>query len=169
RRIAVTAGPPRVRIFDTTLRDGEQAPGCTMSLAQKLDVARQLARLGVDVVEAGFPASSHGEVAAVQTIARDVGTPDGPIICGLARADARDIAWCAEAIAPAAKRRIHTFLATSDIHLEHKLKLTRDEVLERVDRAVRLARQHTDDVEFSPEDATRSDADFLRQVLRVAI
>jgi 3-isopropylmalate/(R)-2-methylmalate dehydratase large subunit len=160
---------PRVRIFDTTLRDGEQAPGCTMSLAQKLTVAHQLAQLGVDVIEAGFPASSHGEVAAVQAIARAVGTPDGPIICGLARADPRDIDWCAEAIAPAARTRIHTFLATSDIHLEHKLKLTRAQVLERVNRAVRQARAIVSDVEFSPEDATRSDADFLDEVLQVAI
>jgi 3-isopropylmalate/(R)-2-methylmalate dehydratase large subunit len=125
--------------------------------------------MGVDIIEAGFPASSHGEVAAVQAIAREVGTADGPIICGLARADARDIAWCAEAIAPAARRRIHTFLATSDIHLEHKLRLTRDQVRARVTEAVRLARRHVDDVEFSPEDATRSDVEFLCEVLRLAI
>jgi 3-isopropylmalate/(R)-2-methylmalate dehydratase large subunit len=159
----------RVVIFDTTLRDGEQAPGCTMSLAQKLEVARHLARLGVDIIEAGFPASSHGEVAAVQAIAREVGTADGPVICGLARADIRDIDWCARAIGPAARARIHTFLATSDIHLEHKLKLTRAQVLERVASAVRQARQIVADVEFSPEDATRSDPEFLCEVLRVAL
>jgi 3-isopropylmalate/(R)-2-methylmalate dehydratase large subunit len=163
--------PPahRVRIFDTTLRDGEQAPGCSMSLAQKLDVARQLAALGVDIIEAGFPASSHGEVAAVQQIAREVGTADGPVICGLARADSRDIAWCAEAIGPAARKRIHTFIATSDIHLRHKLQLTREQLLVRVAEAVTQARGFVDDVEFSPEDATRSDLDFLCEVLRVAI
>jgi 3-isopropylmalate/(R)-2-methylmalate dehydratase large subunit len=161
--------PALVRVFDTTLRDGEQAPGCTMSLAQKLDVARQLARLGVDVIEAGFPASSHGEVAAVQAIAREVGTADGPVICGLARADIRDIDWCFEAVGPAARRRIHTFIATSDVHLEHKLKLSRTKVVERAAQAVRHARHYVDDVEFSPEDAARSDVAFLCDVLRAAL
>ena len=159
---------PRVLIFDTTLRDGEQAPGCTMSLEQKLSVARQLAAMRVDIIEAGFPASSHGEVAAVQAIAREVGTADGPVICGLARADPRDIDWCATAIAPAARQRIHTFLATSDVHLEYKLRMTRAQVLDRVGESVEHACRLVADVEFSPEDASRSDQEFLIEVLRIA-
>jgi 2-isopropylmalate synthase len=111
-----------VRIFDTTLRDGEQAPGCTMTRDQKLDIAHQLARLNVDVIEAGFPAASTGDFDAVRAIASEVA---GPIICGLARANESDIDRCAAAIAPAPKRRIHTFLATSDIHLTHKLRMSR--------------------------------------------
>jgi 2-isopropylmalate synthase len=166
-----TAVPPapRVRIFDTTLRDGEQAPGCTMTLVEKLDVARQLARLRVDIIEAGFPASSPGETESVRAIAEQVGTADGPVICGLARATTADIETCAHAIAPAVRKRIHTFLATSDVHLEHKLRMTRRAVLERVAAAVAAARTFVDDVEFSPEDAGRSDPDFLCDVLRVAI
>src|SRR5688572_10073610 len=114
----------RVRVFDTTLRDGEQAPGCTMTLAQKSAVAEQLARLGVDVIEAGFPASSAGESRAVRTIAREVGTGgDAPVICALARACEADVDACANALAPAVRRRIHTFIATSDVHLRHKLGL----------------------------------------------
>ena len=105
-----------VRVFDTTLRDGEQAPGCTMTREEKLEVARQLARLGVTIIEAGFPAASSGDWDAVHAIAEEVGTPGGPIICGLARANAQDIRTCWTAIEPAARRRIHTFLATSDIH-----------------------------------------------------
>ena len=159
----------RVRIFDTTLRDGEQAPGCSMTLGQKLEVACQLARLGVDVIEAGFPAASPGEAEAVSAIAGLVGGPEGPIICGLARAEPRDIETCAAAVAPAARRRIHTFLATSDLHLEHKLRLTRTEVLRRVAEAVAHARTLADDVEFSPEDATRSDPAFVCEVLAAAI
>ena len=161
--------PPRVRIFDTPLRDGEQAPGCTMSLPEKLSVARQLARLGVDIIEAGFPAASPGDRDAVRAVAEEVGRADGPVICGLARASAADIECCAEAVAPAARRRIHTFLATSDIHLAHKLRMTRAEVLARVAEAVALARSLAEDVEFSPEDATRSDPDFLCDVLAAAI
>ncbi len=161
--------PDHVRIFDTTLRDGEQAPGCSMTLGQKLEVARQLARLGVDIIEGGFPAASPGEVEAVSAIAESVGTADGPIICGLARADGADIETCARAIAPAARRRIHTFLATSDLHLEHKLRLTRAEVLRRVPEAVSYARTLADDVEFSPEDATRSDPGFVGDVVAAAI
>jgi len=158
----------RVRVFDTTLRDGEQAPGCSMSPTRKLEVARQLATLGVDVIEAGFPAASAGEVEAVATIAEVVGTPDGPTICGLARANIRDIELCGAAIAHASRRRIHTFIATSDIHITHKLRTTRDGVLAHVETAVRLARTIVDDVEFSPEDATRSDPAFLDDVLRIA-
>ena len=113
---------PRVLIFDTTLRDGEQSPGATMNVAEKLAVAKQLARLKVDIIEAGFPFASPGDFEAVQTIAGEVGLPDGPVICGLARATKGDIEAAAKAIAPAAKGRIHTFLATSDIHMKYKLK-----------------------------------------------
>ena len=158
-----------MRVFDTTLRDGEQAPGCSLTPAQKLDVARQLARLRVDVIEAGFPAASAGEIDGVSAIAREVGTPDGPVICALARANRRDIDACARAIAAASRRRIHTFIATSDLHMAHKLRLSRGEVLERVRVAVQHARAQADDVEFSPEDASRSDPVFLDDVLAVAI
>jgi 3-isopropylmalate/(R)-2-methylmalate dehydratase large subunit len=162
--------PEHIRIFDTTLRDGEQAPGCSMRPAEKLAIARQLQALHVDVIEAGFPASSAGDAAAVMAIAREVGRmADPPIICGLARACADDIERCADALAPARRKRIHTFLATSDIHLEHKLRLTRREALERIDAAVSRARQLCDDVEFSPEDAARSDIDFLCEAVNVAI
>ena len=164
-----TPGTDRLRIFDTSLRDGEQAPGCTMSAAQKLAVATQLARLGVDIIEAGFPAASPGESAAVREIAARVGTPSGPVICGLARATPGDIATCARAIEPAARRRIHTFIATSDLHLAHKLRMTRPEVLARVTDAVQCARSFGDDVEFSPEDGSRTDVTFLREVLHAAV
>jgi 3-isopropylmalate/(R)-2-methylmalate dehydratase large subunit len=161
-----------IRIFDTTLRDGEQAPGCSMRPAEKLAIARQLASLRVDVIEAGFPASSASDAAAVQAIARDVGNgagDDAPIICGLARAAIEDIDICARAIAPARHARIHTFLATSDIHLERKLGLSRRQAIERVKVAVSHARALCDDVEFSPEDAARSDIEFLCDVVAVAI
>jgi 2-isopropylmalate synthase len=160
---------PTVRIFDTTLRDGEQAPGCTMTGEEKLAVARQLALLGVDIVEAGFPAASPGDWEAVQAVAREIGTADGPVICGLARASRADIDRCCSAIAPAARRRIHTFLATSDIHLEHKLRMTRAEVRDRVAAMVEYACGLCDDVEFSAEDAGRSDPEFLCEVLEVAL
>ncbi len=159
----------RVRVFDTTLRDGEQAPGCSMSPPQKLEVARQLARLGVDVIEAGFPAASAGELEAVTAIAAAVGVADGPTICGLARANVPDIELCARAIQPAVRKRIHTFIATSDIHMRHKLRASRQDVLERARAAVLYARSIVDDVEFSPEDATRSDPVFLDDVLQVAL
>ena len=165
--------PNYVRIFDTTLRDGEQSPGASLDAAEKLEIARQLARLGVDIIEAGFPAASPGDADAVRRIAAEVGNSrDGartPIIAGLARANATDIDTCWEAIRPAAHPRIHTFLATSDIHLEHKLKMTREEVVARVGEMVARAKQHCDDVEFSPEDAGRSDPEFLCRVLEVAI
>jgi 2-isopropylmalate synthase len=160
--------PERVRVFDTSLRDGEQAPGCTMSLDEKLGVARQLVHLGVDVIEAGFPASSPGEQEAVAAIAATVATSDGPVICGLARATEQDIDACAQAITAAPRRRIHTFIATSDIHLVRKLRLSRDEVLRRAAAAVAHARSRSDDVEFSAEDATRSDVTFLCEVLEAA-
>jgi len=159
----------RIIIFDTTLRDGEQSPGASLNGDEKLTIARQLARLGVDVIEAGFPFTSPGDFEAVQKIARSVGTEEGPTICGLARARKPDIKTAAEALKPAANARIHTFLATSDIHLEHKLKKTRAEVLEIVPEMVAYAKSFVDDVEFSPEDACRSEPEFLYQVLERAI
>ncbi len=158
-----------VRIFDTTLRDGEQSPGATLHVHEKIEIARQLARLGVDIIEAGFPAASPGDLDAVRTIARVVGTVDGPIIAGLARTDRNDIDKAWEAVKHAAKPRIHTFLATSDIHLEHKLRMTRPEVVEKVREMVAYAKTYCDDIEFSPEDAGRSDPEFLYEVLAVAI
>jgi 2-isopropylmalate synthase len=158
-----------VRIFDTTLRDGEQAPGCTMTFEEKLEVARQLARLGVDIIEAGFPAASPGDWAAVHQIAREIGTPNGPVIAALARANRDDIDKAWTAIQPAAKKRIHTFISTSDIHIEHQLRSTREAVLERAREMVRYARSLCEDVEFSPMDATRSDPAFMHQVLAAAI
>ncbi len=162
-----------VRIFDTTLRDGEQSPGATMTSAEKLEVARGLARLGVDVIEAGFPAASPDDLEAVRRIAIEVGnSADGgrvPIICGLARATQSDIDKAWQAVQPAAKPRIHTFLATSEIHMQYKLRMTRQQVLERVAEMVAYARSLCEDVEFSPEDAGRSDPEFLYEVLAVAI
>ncbi len=158
-----------VRIFDTTLRDGEQAPGCTMTLEEKLEVARQLARLGVDIIEAGFPAASPGDWAAVHEIAREVGSPDGPVSAALARANRDDIEKAWSAIQPAAKKRIHTFMSTSDIHLEHQFRKTREQCLELIREMVSFARSLCDDVEFSPMDAGRTDPAFLRQAVAVAI
>ena len=155
-----------VRIFDTTLRDGEQSPGCSMNLAEKLTLARQLVRLGVDVLEAGFPIASDGDFEAVRAIAREV---RGLAVCGLARTGQADVERAGQALEGAARPRIHTFIATSDIHLEHKLRMSRERVLEEVDRAVRQARQYCDDVEFSAEDATRSDWAYLVQVFDVAL
>ncbi len=164
---------PYVRIFDTTLRDGEQSPGATMTSAEKLEVARGLARLGVDVIEAGFPAASPDDLEAVRRIALEVGnsTAGGrvPIICGLARATQSDIDKAWQAVQPAARPRIHTFLATSEIHMQYKLRMTRQQVLERVAEMVAYARSLCEDVEFSPEDAGRSDPEFLYEVLAVAI
>ncbi|MCA6571889.1 MAG: 2-isopropylmalate synthase [Pseudanabaena sp. M158S2SP1A06QC] len=159
----------RIIFFDTTLRDGEQSPGATLNVEQKLLIAQQLARLGVDIIEAGFPFASKGDFHAVQEIAKLVGTENGPTICGLARATKGDIEAAAEAVKPAAKGRIHTFLATSDIHLEYKLRKTRAEVLAIVPEMVAYAKSKVADVEFSPEDAGRSDPEFLYQVLEVAI
>mgnify|MGYP003477292656 CR=1 FL=1 len=125
-----------VRIFDTTLRDGEQSPGCTLTLPEKLEIARQLAALGVDIIEAGFPAASPDDLEAVQRIAREVGTPDGPTICGLARAMESDILACWEGVKDAARPRIHTFLGTSDIHLKYQTGLTREQGLEAIRKGV---------------------------------
>ncbi|NET51141.1 MAG: 2-isopropylmalate synthase [Merismopedia sp. SIO2A8] len=159
----------RIIIFDTTLRDGEQSPGATLNVDEKLTIARQLARLGVDVIEAGFPFASPGDFEAVSKIAELVGTENGPTICGLARATRQDIKAAADAVKPAVKGRIHTFIATSDIHLEYKLKKTRQEVLDIVPDMVSYAKSFVDDVEFSPEDAGRSDPEFMYQVLERAI
>jgi len=158
-----------VLVFDTTLRDGEQSPGATLHTQEKIEIARQLARLGVDIIEAGFPAASPGDLEAVQRVAGTVGTGDGPVIAGLARAVKGDIDKAWEAGRPAAKPRIHTFIATSDIHMKHKLRMTRQEVIDRVGEMVSHAKQYCDDVEFSPEDAGRSDPEFLYEVLGVAV
>jgi 2-isopropylmalate synthase len=159
----------RIIIFDTTLRDGEQSPGATLNVDEKLTIARQLARLGVDIIEAGFPYSSPGDFEAVQKIAQTVGIEGGPTICGLARATRQDIQAAADALKPAFHPRIHTFLATSDIHLKHKLKKTRAEVLAIAPDMVAFAKSLVDDVEFSPEDAGRSDPEFLYEILEQVI
>jgi 2-isopropylmalate synthase len=137
----------RVIIFDTTLRDGEQSPGATMNTEEKIAIAKQLARLGVDVIEAGFPASSPGDLEAVQRVAREV---QGPTICGLARCVRGDIEAAWEAVTDAEKRRIHTFISTSDIHIEHQLRMTRQQVVQRTREMVSLARSLCDNIEFSP-------------------
>src|ERR671912_569284 len=157
---------PRVIVFDTTLRDGEQSPGATLTSDEKLEVADALVELGIDVMEAGFPAASPGDFEAVRAIANRV---KGVTVAGLARCNESDIERAAMAVKGAESARIHTFIATSDIHLDHKLRMTRPEVLERVDRMVRFAKGFTSDVEFSAEDATRSDWAFLAQVFAAAI
>lgn len=160
--------PNTVIIFDTTLRDGEQSPGATLSSAEKLEIARQLSRLGVDVIEAGFPAASPDDLKAVQRIAQDVGTEDGPIITGLARAVESDIRTAWEGVKDAKKPRIHTFLGTSPSHLQ-MLKIDREQGLERIRKAVTLAKSLCDDVEFSPMDAGRTDMEYLIQACSVAV
>ncbi|AFZ29437.1 2-isopropylmalate synthase [Gloeocapsa sp. PCC 7428] len=159
----------RIIIFDTTLRDGEQCPGATLNVEEKVMIARQLSRLGVDIIEAGFAFASPGDFNAVQQIAETVGTENGPVICSLARAIKDDIKAAAEALKPAAKARIHTFISTSDIHLEYQLKKTRSEVLAIAEEMVAYAKSFMDDVEFSPMDAVRSDPEYLYQVLERAI
>ena len=156
----------RVRIFDTTLRDGEQSPGISLNKQEKLEIAHQLARLGVDVIEAGFPITSPGDFEAVQAIARDV---HGPVICGLARTSKEDIDAAWNAVKDSERPRIHTFIATSDIHIERKLQTTRDDVMGQARAAVAHARQYTDDVEFSPEDGSRSDVEFMAEVIQIAL
>ncbi|GAB4217894.1 MAG: 2-isopropylmalate synthase [Synechococcales cyanobacterium] len=158
-----------VLIFDTTLRDGEQCPGATLNVEEKLIIAKQLARLGVDIIEAGFAYASPGDFDAVQRIAQTVGTPDGPVICSLARALKPDIQAAAEALKPAAKARIHTFISTSDIHLQYQLRKTRAEVLAMAEEMVAYAKSFVEDVEFSMMDATRSDPEYLYQVIEAAI
>jgi 2-isopropylmalate synthase len=159
----------KIIIFDTTLRDGEQCPGATLNVDEKLVIARQLARLGVDVIEAGFAFASPGDFEAVEKIARDVGFEDGPIICSLARAIREDIKAAAEALKPAVHARIHTFISTSDIHLEYQLKKSRAEVLAIAEEMVGYAKSFMEDVEFSPMDAARSEPEFLYQVLERTI
>jgi 2-isopropylmalate synthase len=156
----------RLIIFDTTLRDGEQSPGASMNLAEKLQVAHALKDLGVDVLEAGFPIASPGDFEAVQAIAREV---RGPTICGLARCNAADIDRAGEALRDCPRRRIHVFLATSAIHREFKLKMAKEEIVRRAIEGVRRARQYGDDIEFSPEDASRTELDFLAEVVEAAI
>jgi 2-isopropylmalate synthase len=156
----------QIVIFDTTLRDGEQSPGCTMHHAEKLRFAHQLASLGVDIIEAGFAIASHGDFNSVQTIAREV---HGPRIASLARCKREDIEAAARAVEPAQKNRIHVFLASSDLHLEAKLKISRAEALDSVADSVRLARTFSDDVEFSTEDGTRSDLNFLIEMITIAV
>jgi len=163
-----------IRFFDTTLRDGEQSPGASLTSSEKLEIARALARLGVDVIEAGFPAASPDDFQGVKRIAQDVGAPKSseqntPSICGLARALKGDIDTAWEAVKMAEKPRIHTFLATSPVHMEYKLGMTPEEVISQVGEMVSYAHSLCDDVEFSPEDAARSDPEFLYEVLEVAI
>lgn len=160
----------RVIIFDTTLRDGEQSPGFSMNALEKLEMARQLARLQVDVIEAGFPISSDEDFDATREVAKQVGTlENAPSICGLSRVGLGDIDRCWEAVKYARKPRIHTFVATSDIHLKYKLRKSRAEVLKAAETAVRHARGYCEDVEFSPEDASRSDFDYMCDVLEAVI
>ena len=156
----------KIVIFDTTLRDGEQSPGASLGIKEKVEIAKQLARLGVDVIEAGFPISSLGDFEAVKLISKEV---DGPVIAGLARALRKDIDRCWEAVRHAKKPRIHTFIGTSPIHIKHQMKKTPDEVLKMAQEAVRIARDHTKDVEFSAMDATRSEFDFLCEIIEKTI
>ncbi len=156
----------RLIIFDTTLRDGEQAPGFSMRIDEKIRLAQQLERLGVDIIEAGFPIASADDAEAVKRVSTSV---TRPVVAALARCATGDVEKAAEAIAPARRGRIHTFIATSDLHLERKLRMTRETCLALAVDAVRLARQSTDDVEFSAEDATRSDVDFLCRVVEAVI
>ena len=158
--------PTRLVVFDTTLRDGEQAPGFSMDVPAKLKLAHVLDALGVDIIEAGFPIASPADAEATRQVAKDVRRP---VIAALARCRQADIEEAARALEPAARRRIHTFLATSDLHLERKLRISREACLEQIVDGVRLARRYTDDVEFSAEDATRSDRDFLCRVVEAAI
>jgi 2-isopropylmalate synthase len=156
----------RVLIFDTTLRDGEQSPGISLNRNEKLEIAHQLARLGVDIIEAGFPITSPGDFESVQAISREV---EGPIICGLARTSAQDIEAAWSAVRDCERPRIHTFLATSDVHIEHKLQTTREDVKGQVRAAVAQARELCEDVEFSPEDGSRSDVEFMAEVIQIAL
>src|SRR5438132_5750257 len=156
----------RLILFDTTLRDGEQSPGASMNLAEKLEVALALRDLGVDVIEAGFPIASPGDFEAVQAIARQV---EGPVICGLARCNAEDIDRAWEALRDATRPRIHVFLATSAIHREFKLHMAKDEIIRRAVEGVSRAKECCADIEFSPEDASRTELDFLAEVVERAI
>src|SRR6201996_6175047 len=156
----------QIVFFDTTLRDGEQSPGCTMHAGEKLRMAHQLAALGVDVLEAGFAIALEGDLDSIRTIAKEV---HGPRITSLARCKREDIEAAAKAIEPAPVNRIHVFLASSDLHLQAKLRITREQALEQTAEAVKLARTFVDDVEFSTEDGTRSDHEFLIKMITVAV
>ena len=156
----------RLYIFDTTLRDGEQSPGFSMNTDEKIRLAHQIEALGVDIIEAGFPIASDDDAHAVKLVATEIKTP---VIAALARCNPADIECAGESLKPAARSRIHTFIATSDLHLERKLRISREDCLEAVVTAVKQARQYTDDIEFSAEDATRSDMDFLCKVVEAAI
>src|SRR2546421_4806786 len=156
----------QVHIFDTTLRDGEQSQGSSLNVQEKLEIARQLARLGADIIEAGCPITSPGDFEAVTAIARQV---QGPVICGLARTSFQDIDAAWNAIKDSERPRIHTFIATSDIHIERKLQTTREDVKGQARAAVAHAREYTEDVEFSPEDGSRSDVEFMAEVIQIAI
>src|SRR4051795_8608712 len=155
-----------VLIFDTTLRDGEQSPGISLDTAEKLEIADQLARLGVDIIEAGFPIASQGDFEAVEAIAKGV---HGPVICALSRTGFKDVDRAWEAVHHAEKVRIHVFIATSKIHMEKKLKMTPDQVRAEAAAAVARAKSYTNDVEFSPEDGYRSDPDFMCEVCQIAV
>src|SRR5215831_2020260 len=156
----------RLIIFDTTLRDGEQSPGASMNLAEKLEIAQALKDLGVDIIEAGFPIASPGDFEAVQAIARQV---EGPVICGLARCNPEDIDRAWEALTDAGRPRIHVFLATSAIHREFKLHMAKEEIVRRAVESVSRAKEYCEDIEFSPEDASRTELDFLAEVVERAI
>lgn len=162
----MAADRARITVFDTTLRDGEQSPGCSMNQQEKLRLAHQLDRLGVDVIEAGFPIASDGDFESVRAIASVVRRP---VIAGLARACRPDIERAWEALRVAERPRIHVFLATSDIHLKYKLRITRDQCIEQAREAIGYAKSLCDDVEFSPEDATRTDPEFLCRVLEAVV
>src|SRR5205807_8853892 len=156
----------RVRIFDTTLRDGEQSPGISLNVQEKREIAHRLARRGADIIEAGFPITSPGDFEAVTAIAREV---EGPVICGLSRTSFQDIDAAWNAIKDSERPRIHAFIATSDIHIERKLQTTREDVKGQARAAVAHAREYTEDVEFSPEDGSRSDVEFMAEVIQLAI
>src|SRR5215210_5076767 len=164
--MTIPADPNRVLIFDTTLRDGEQSPGISLNVPEKLEIAQQLARLGVDVIEAGFPITSPGDFEAVRAIAQQV---EGPIVAGLARTHQQDIDAAYNAVKDAARPRVHTFISTSDIHIRHQLQSTREDVKGQARAAVAHAKQYVDDVEFSPMDATRADVGFTAEVLQIAL
>src|SRR5215210_3387117 len=159
-------GQNRVHIFDTTLRDGEQSPGISLNTQENVEIAQQLARLGVDVIEAGFPITSPGDFEAVQEIARRV---EGPVVAGLARTQSEDIDAAWGAVRDAERPRIHTFISTSDIHIRHQLQTTREDVKGAARAAVAHARSFVEDVEFSPMDATRADVGFTAEVLQIAL
>src|SRR2546423_11466615 len=158
--------PDHVRIFDTALRDGEQSPGIALNRQETLEIALQLSRLGVDVIEAGFPIASPGDFEAVQAIAHEV---HGPVICGLARTGFQDIDAAWNSIKDSERPRIHTFISTSDIHIEHQLQTTREDVKGQARAAVAHAKQYCDDVEFSPMDATRSELEYTAEVIQIAL